>query len=91
MFGAGARNADGVGFLESIGADQAGGHLAGEADDGDGIHHRVRQTGDGVGRARSGGDQHAADAAGGTGVAFSGMHGGLLVTHEHMADAVLLK
>src|SRR3546814_6138444 len=42
-----------VRLLKGVGADQMGGHLAGEDDDGDRIHKRVGDAGDGVRRAGS--------------------------------------
>ena len=51
MFGAGARDAEGVSFLECIAADQLGGDLAGERDHGNGVHHGIHQAGYQVGCA----------------------------------------
>ena len=90
VLGGGAGDAGGVGFLEGVVADEVGGDLAGEADDGDAVHEGVDEAGDGVGRAGSGGDEDAADAAGAAGVAFGGVDGGLFVADEDVADAVLL-
>ncbi len=45
VFGAGARDAEGVGFLKSVGAHQLAGDLTGDGDDRDGIHHGVDETG----------------------------------------------
>ena len=53
VLGAGARDAEGVGFLERVAADELGGDLAGDGDDGDGIHHGVHQAGGQVGGARA--------------------------------------
>jgi hypothetical protein len=91
MFGGRAGDAGGVGFLEGVVADQMGGDLAGEADDGDAVHQGVDQAGDGVGRTRAAGDEHDADAAGAAGVAFGGVDGGLFVADEDVADGVLLE
>src|SRR3546814_11423907 len=65
-------------LLKGVGADQMGGHLAGEDDDGDRIHKRVGDAGDGVRRAGAGGDEHDARLAGGSRVTLRRMHGGLL-------------
>ena len=46
VFGGGTGDAEGVGFLEGVGADELGGDLAGDGDDGDGIHHGVDEAGD---------------------------------------------
>ncbi len=90
MLGGRARDAGGVGLLERVVADQVRGHLAGQADDRDAVHERVHQAGDRVGGARAAGDQHHADAAGAARVALGGVHGGLLVAHQDVADGVLL-
>src|SRR5690348_3853234 len=86
VLGAGAGDAEGVGFLERVGADELGGNLAGDGDDGDGIHHGIDQAGDQVGGAGSGGSAADADASGGAGIAFGGEGGVLFVTHQDMAD-----
>ena len=86
VLGAMAGDADRVGFLEGVGADQMGRHLAGDADQRDGIHQGVGEAGDGVGGAGAGGDEQAADLAGGAGVALRRMGRALLVAHQHMLD-----
>ena len=91
VLGGRAGDAGGVGFLEGVVADQMGGHLAGQADHRDAVHQRVGQAGDGVGGARPAGHQHHADAAGAAGIALGGMHGGLLVPHQDVADRVLVE
>ena len=91
MLGAVARDADGVGFLERVGADQRGRHLAGDDDHRDRIHQRVGDAGDRVGRARAGGDEHDAGLAGRAGIAFGRVRRRLLVADEDVADAVLLE
>ena len=48
VLGAGPRDADRVALLEGVVADQVRGYLAGDADDGNGIHQRVGQPGYGV-------------------------------------------
>ena len=52
VLGAGTGDAEGVGLLKGIASDQLGGDLAGDGDDGSGIHQGVDQTGDQVGGAR---------------------------------------
>jgi hypothetical protein len=91
VLGAGARDADRIAFLEGIRADERGRNLTGEADERDGIHQRVLQGRDGIGRARAGGDEHDADLAGGAGVPFGHVAGALLVAHEDVLDVVLLE
>ncbi|CAM5201017.1 hypothetical protein BTHI11S_04833 [Bosea thiooxidans] len=56
------------------------------------FEQRVGQAGDGVGRARAGGDKHAADLArAGAGIALGGVDRTLLVADEHVLDLVLLE
>ena len=90
MLGAGARDAEGVGFLERVAADELGVDLAGDGDDRDGIHHGVHQAGDQVGGAGAGGGAADADLAGGAGVPFGGEDGVLLVPHQDVADGVVV-
>ena len=48
------RDAERVRLLEAVGAEQVGAHLAGDEHDRDGVHHRVGERRDEVGRARAG-------------------------------------
>jgi len=41
VLSAGARDAEGVGFLEGVAADELAGDLSGDGDDRDGVHHGV--------------------------------------------------
>ena len=91
VLGAGARDADGVAFLEGIVADQVRRHLSGDADDRNRIHQRVGQAGHRIGGAGAGGHQHAADLAGGARIAFRRMHRALLVADEDVLDVLLLE
>ena len=91
VLGAGARDAEGVGLLESVAADEFAGDLAGEGDDGDGIHHGIDEAGDQVGGAGAGGGAADAYFAGGARVAFGGEAGVLFVAHQHMADVVVVE
>ena len=91
VLGAGPRDPGGVGLLEGVVADQMGRHLAGEADDGNRIHQRVGQAGDGIGGAGARGDKDHAHLAGGARIAFRRMDGCLLMAHEDMAQRVLLE
>ncbi len=82
VLGAGARDAERVGFLKRVAADQLGGHLAGDGDDRDGIHHRIDQAGDQIGRAGAGSRAAHAHLARGARVAFRRERGVLLVPHQ---------
>ena len=80
------RDAERVGLLEAVGAEQVGAHLAREGDERDGVHHRVGERGDDVGRAGAGGGEDDPDPAGGLGVALGGVAAAGLVADEHVAD-----
>ncbi len=80
-------DAEDVGLLEAVGAEEVGAHLAGDEDDGDGVHHRVHDRRDEVGGAGAGGAEADGDLAGGLGVALGGVAAAGLVAHEHVADA----
>src|SRR5580704_145673 len=84
-----ARDAEGIGLLEGVAADELRGDLAGDSDDGDGIHHGVNESGDEVGGARAGRGAADAHLAGGTRVAFGGETGILFVAHEDVADVAV--
>ena len=91
VLGAGTGDAEGVGFLEGVAADEFAGDLAGDGDDGDGIHHGVDQAGGEVGGAGAGGGAADADLAGGARVAFGGEGGIFLVADEDVADLVVVE
>ncbi len=91
VLGAGPRDAGRVGFLEGVVADQVRRHLAGEADDRDGVHEGIGEAGHGVGGAGTRGHQHDADLARRARVALGGVHRRLLVTHQDVAQLVLLE
>ena len=91
VLGAGTGDAEGVGFLEGVAADQFAGDLAGDGDDRDGIHHGVDQAGGEVGGAGAGGGAADADFAGGARVAFGGEGGIFLMPHEDVADLVIVE
>src|SRR5262249_9632884 len=90
VLGGRSGDAEGVGFLESVAADELGRDLAGEGDDRDGVHHGVHQPGGEVGGAGSGGGAADADLAGGARVALRGERGIFLVADQHMADVVVV-
>ena len=91
MLGRGAGDAGGIGFLEGIIADQMRRHLAGEADHRHGIHQRIQKPRHRIGGARAGGDQHHANLAGGTRIAFRRVDRRLFVAHQDVANGVLLE
>ena len=91
VLGAGAGDSGGIGFLKRILPDQVGRHLPGQTDNRNGIHQRVGQASDGVGRTGAGGHQHAAHFTSRAGVALGSMDRRLLVAHEDVPDRILLK
>ena len=91
MLGTVARDAHRVAFLKGIGADEMRRHLAGEHHQRDRIHQRIGDAGHGIGGAGAGGDEHHANLAAAARIAFGGMHGGLFMANENMADAILLE
>ena len=79
-------DADDVGFLEAAAADHHLADLAGDGDEGAGIHVGVGDGGDEVGGAGAAGAHAHAGAAGGAGVAFRGEAAALFVAREDGAD-----
>ena len=75
-----------VGLLEGVGADQVVLDLAGDGHDRDGVEVGVGDAGHQVGGAGPARRQAHADLAGGARVAVGGVHGPLLVAHEHVAQ-----
>ena len=91
MLGAGPGDADDVGLLKGVVADQMGRHLAGQADHRNTVHHGVGETGDAVGGARTRGHQNDADLAGRTRVTLGRVNRRLLVAHQHMTQFILFE
>ena len=91
VLGAAAGDAGRVAFLERVGADEVGRHLAGDAHERNRIAKRVGEAGDGVGRAGARGDEENADLAGRAGVALRGVGRALLMAHEDVAQLVLME
>ena len=77
-------DADDVGLLEGVVADQLRRHLAGEDHERDRVHVRRGDPGDGVGRAGAGGDQRHSRPSRGAGVAVGRVHAPLLVADEEV-------
>ena len=90
VLGGGARDTKGVGFLERVGADQLAGHLAGEGDQRNRIHHGVDQTGDQVGGTRTRGGAADARLASGPRIALGGKSGVRFVAHQDVADGMIV-
>ncbi len=89
VLGDGQGDAGDVDLLKCIAAEDLGGDLAGDADDGDGVEHRRGDAGDEVGRTRPAGGHADADLAGGAGVAVGHVRGALLVADEDVVDGEL--
>ena len=80
------RDAPDVGFLERVGADRTARDLAGDRDDRHGVHVRVGDRRDEVGRAGARGRHADADLAGREGVPLGRVSGALLVADEDVPD-----
>ena len=85
------RHAEDVGFLEGVGSDQGTADLAGDADQRDRVHFRVRDAGNQIGRAGSAGRHRHSDLAGHPGVAFGRENRALLVPRQDVAHAAALE
>ena len=79
VLGDGLGNAKDVGFLKGVASDEGPRYLAGDGDDGRGVHERGCQSCDQVGCAWAAGGDAYADFACSAGVAIGGMGGGLFV------------
>ncbi|OIQ71049.1 hypothetical protein GALL_473370 [mine drainage metagenome] len=91
MLGAGAGDANGVGLLECVVADQEGRNLPGQNHQRDRVQKRVSDAGHRVGRAGARGDKNHAGLAGRAGVALSRVNRALFMPHKNVANVVLLK
>ena len=83
------RDADRVGLLEAVGAEQLGAYLTGDEHDRDGIHHRVADRRDQVGRAWAARGKRHAHLARGLGVALGRMSAAGLVAYQDVAQATI--
>ena len=89
MFHAGTRDADVVGFLEGIIADQVGRHLPGEHNQWNRIHVCRCNTGNGIGCTRPGCDDDDTRLAVGTRITIRRMRGRLFMPDQDMLHLVL--
>ncbi len=80
------RDAGDVGFLEGVRSDEAAADLPGDADDRRRVHHRRRDAGDHVGRARPGRRDGDPDAPARARVAVGHVRRTLFVPHEDVPD-----
>src|SRR5690606_18404305 len=85
----GPGNADHVGFLETVGADQRAVDLARDHDHRNGVHKGGRDACHSIGRAGTGSHQHHAGATSRASVAIGGMGSSLLVTYKDVFNLVL--
>jgi hypothetical protein len=88
MLGARPGDADGIAFLERVGADQMGRDLTRENHDRDRVEQRIGKPGHRIGGAGARGHQRNAAFAGRTGITLGGMHGALLVTDQNVDEIV---
>jgi len=84
-------HAEDVGLLKGVGADERAADLTGDADQGNGIHLRVCDAGDQVGRARTARRHGDADFAGDPGVALGRKYCALLVTRQYVAHSAAIE
>ena len=90
MFGDGDRDAVGIDFLERIGADHRGRHLAGNADQRNGVETRVGDGGHQVSGARPATGHTDRWFTLGTRHALGDKACALLVARQHVADLCAL-
>ena len=86
VLGGRARDADVIGLLEGVVADQVRGHLPGERDDRDRVHEGVLQRGHEIGAGGPRRHQAHAHLAGRPRVALGGVAGGRLLADEDVAQ-----
>ena len=91
MFGARACDANGVRFLECVGADHECWNLARQNDDWNAVEQGVSQARNCVGRAGARRYKANAGLACGTGVPFGCVYSTLFMTYQNVLDVVLLE
>ena len=91
MLRAVARYAHRIAFLKRIRPDQMRRHLPGNANERDGIKHRIGQPGHRIGRSRTRCHKHTANLAGRPRIPFRRMHRTLLMPHQNVLHLVLLE
>ncbi len=91
VFRAGARDANGVGFLKCVRADHECRHLTGQNDHWDAVQKRIRKACHRVCGAWTRRHQNDTGFACRAGIAFGGMGRALLVADQNVVDVALLK
>ena len=91
VLGAGARDAERIGFLKCIAADQFGRDLARDRDYRNRIHHRIHQPGHQIRSARTRRRAANAHASRGSRVALGRECRVLLVPYQNVADRMIVK
>ena len=86
VLGAGARDADEIGLLESVVANHRGRHLARKDDHRRRIHVGVGDASNGVGRARARGNQHDARPSTNARIALGHVGRALLMANEDVPN-----
>ena len=89
MLGAVAGDTDGVGLLKGVRSDQRGCDLPGDDDHRNRIHISIGDPGDGIGRARPGGDQHHPRLARRSRITLGSMCRTGFVADQDVANAVV--
>ena len=91
VLGAAAGDANGIAFLESVGADQVSRDLSRDHDQRDGVHQGVDDAGHRVGRSWSRRHQYNTRLARRPGIPLRRVRGALFVPDENMAEPGFMK
>ena len=86
-----ARDANGIGLLKRIGADQIGRNLTRQNYQWDRIHKGICNAGDSIGGAGAGCDKHNAGLTRRAGITLRRMGGARLMPDKDMFDFLMLK